>query len=571
MADTLAAVAGIDLAQATALLEACGGNLDAAMGMVFDSGPALPAAAPGGLRGADDAATAVLKLLLGPAQTATAAWRDTGLRPAGSGHGLDQSTGNGPCGLLAAVMAAMLARRPPGAVGRFEDAPWQPALAATVVAMVAQASAAVPPFHVARFAGDGALALDAAADAAALCAAVGDAAAFSAPGGLLLLAASLVATRGAPTCTAEATAEGGTVPLITEGIGFCTTELVNLALCGHARGSVGAYPVNKDGSTRVWRSPFGVGLLSSVEEEQGLTLADGCKSPSRPVWLLHGGDHFTVLWAPGAVPPAALEAEADPRPAEAAAVDLLVWNGLPPGGPTLYELALKTWGAVAAAAAHPAAHAADTEGAPDLSGWFGNETYSKPRVGQLEEVVQARRCVRSPVAARSSSPWPWPSPVPLPSPSPSSSPGARSAPPSNPCPRLQRRQGRPARAVADVAVRGHAGVRRPRGRRRRPAAAAGRQREPHLARPAAAGGDAVAVPRVLQDAVRDDGVRQQRRRRRPRQGRGGRRVRALQRAAAPRGLELLGRLRGPAGLGPSARRQAPCLEGRAAAPHEVEV
>lgn len=38
-----------------------------------------------------------------------------------------------------------------------------------------------------------------------------------------------------------------------------------------------------------------------------------------PVWILHGGDHFTVLWQPAAL-----------RPAPPGAVDLCAWNGLPP-------------------------------------------------------------------------------------------------------------------------------------------------------------------------------------------------------------------------------------------------
>jgi len=41
-----------------------------------------------------------------------------------------------------------------------------------------------------------------------------------------------------------------------------------------------------------------VGLLSRSEVETGIPVCDALKRPARPVWLVHGGDHFTVLFRP---------------------------------------------------------------------------------------------------------------------------------------------------------------------------------------------------------------------------------------------------------------------------------
>jgi hypothetical protein len=87
-----------------------------------------------------------------------------------------------------------------------------------------------------------------------------------------------------------------------------------------------------------------VGLLSLSELESSIPVCDSLKSPRQPVWVLHGGDHYTVLFAAADGLPAATAATAaaDAAAAEdagdAAAAEpmmLMHYNGLPPAGPRM--------------------------------------------------------------------------------------------------------------------------------------------------------------------------------------------------------------------------------------------
>ena len=63
-----------------------------------------------------------------------------------------------------------------------------------------------------------------------------------------------------------------------------------------------------------WRPPSDFGLISR-DEIDGRPLADELKTPRCPVFVLHGGDHFTVIWVVGA---------------ETDVLECWHWNGLPP-------------------------------------------------------------------------------------------------------------------------------------------------------------------------------------------------------------------------------------------------
>ena len=130
---------------------------------------------------------------------------------------------------------------------------------------------------------------------------------------------------------------------------------MSLLLRGVADDNASAYgPFG--GEKRDFEVPAGVGLLSFAELEQGVPVADGFKFPRLPVWILHGGDHFTVLW----------EAEAK----AAKGTRLCHWNGLKPGGPRLAELLLEPAG--------------EAPKAPERH----KETHFKRLPGEIEDVVQ---------------------------------------------------------------------------------------------------------------------------------------------------------------------------------------
>lgn len=111
-------------------------------------------------------------------------------------------------------------------------------------------------------------------------------------------------------------ADGGDAPLVVGPFALCSTEMVSLLLHGIARGNICAY--NLDGTKATWRRPlqahdgpqetpddlgdtdYGtIGMLSMAEVDGGRPLADELKSPTQPVFVVHGGDHFTVCFHAG--------------------------------------------------------------------------------------------------------------------------------------------------------------------------------------------------------------------------------------------------------------------------------
>jgi len=131
------------------------------------------------------------------------------------------------------------------------------------------------------------------------------------------------------------------------------------------------------------RPPFG--MLSFQELETGLPLADSLKSPANSVWILHGGDHFTLLFssltAPLKISTTAIKANTSSDTGglgdESAKIvgkdlDMWHWNGLPPAGPKLTRLAVNS--PVGEISAAPPRHI---------------KPYIKPVPGEIDEVVQA--------------------------------------------------------------------------------------------------------------------------------------------------------------------------------------
>ena len=94
-------------------------------------------------------------------------------------------------------------------------------------------------------------------------------------------------------------------------------------------------------------------------------MCNALKSPQQPVWLLHGGDHFTILFAASA---SAGAAAADPQPDEPFV--LHHWNGLPPHGPRMATVTI-------------------TGVAEEVEEGEREDSFKPPVPGEIENIVQA--------------------------------------------------------------------------------------------------------------------------------------------------------------------------------------
>eukprot|EP00041_Stephanoeca_diplocostata_P034640 m.1190509 g.1190509 ORF g.1190509 m.1190509 type:complete len:566 (-) comp24555_c1_seq20:2029-3726(-) len=362
MADIVAAITGVPLEQATFLLEMAGGSADLAVSMYYENmgaDSALPAPTSSSL---EQGCTNTLPSTDTPHQHAVfgeksppPAWIEQGFEfepVVGSGIGLLQKE-NGPCGVLAAVNAEVIAIKNRPFVGNngnttiVSDNELCTALARVLVRCSTKGDNGSYNVVVVQWENkdvggsiNADIVISGAGDTAhivSVCdALVPHVAAFRGRGGVCLLCYSAVLTRGIHRVRADVSADGGDMPLVVGPFALCSTEMVSLLLHGVARGNVAAYSL--DGTKATWRqtpdpasttpdvAPVGrgghIGMLSMAEVEAGRPLADELKSPTQPIFVLHGGDHFTVLWSPS-------EGTSEPG-AAASSVLFHHWNGLPP-------------------------------------------------------------------------------------------------------------------------------------------------------------------------------------------------------------------------------------------------
>ena len=413
MAEDVAAVTGLPPEEAMSFLEMAGGNVEAAIALFFDmqgggvGGSFItggwPSVPPVGAQTPEN--FPAHSLLFGSA-AAPASWLEQGLEfdtNFSSRCGLLQAK-NGPCGALAVVNAEVVAHLdcPLPSTGAADDNALAAALG-VIVWRCATAGRVVLASFVSDVGGECSqeeFVSDGPTDVANRL--LPRMESWKARGGCCLLCYSCVLTRGLEALSADVAADNGATPLVSGPHALCGTELVNLMLCGVARANVSAY--GADGRKVTWRSRARVGLLSRDEIESGVPLADELRSPAMPIWLLHGGDHFTICWLPkeprermrarvkaifdelvgGGSEPNDAAATALSRAAEenrlaptapAGAFDLVFWNGLPPSR-QLCWLRLRGGGDDPLAAAPPA---------PPMhqpSQW-------RLVVGELESVVQA--------------------------------------------------------------------------------------------------------------------------------------------------------------------------------------
>lgn len=374
------AITGADSQQASMFLEMSGGNLETAMALFFDGGDT------GGAMAIDNSAGQQQENFGGPLwysliwqnhEPVPAAWLDQELQFEAGTIGLLQ-TKNGPCGVLAVINAVIIVQlditNPKTPLGL-------DALVSTLAAIISQCSTSnectVVEWAEGSAVGDGGLKVQ---EKVLLKTQLrehirANLQKFTDPGGLVLLVYSCVLSRGVDQVRSDIGRDSGEPPLITGPHALCTTELLSLMLRGVASGNVGAYTAI--GSPNAWADGGGeltglVGLLSFSEVESGIPLCDLLKTPAAAdgsalktrVWICHGGDHFTILFAGAA-------------PAASGALELWHWNGLPPGGPRMSCVlvgASADGGAPTEAGRAPVSH---------------QETFYKPTPGEIDEVVQA--------------------------------------------------------------------------------------------------------------------------------------------------------------------------------------
>eukprot|EP00947_MAST-08B_sp_MAST-8B-sp1_P002785 g2785.t1 len=144
--------------------------------------------------------------------------------------------------------------------------------------------------------------------------------AFTSPGGVCLILYSALLSRGVDQARLDMASSGTEPPLVVGPNSVCSSDLMSLLLRGVASANIFAYdPLaaaksggsdskedgdgdDKDkeggGAPKVdWPAEVEVGLLSTTEKEFNMPVCDRLKAPAVPVWILHGGDHFTTAFA----------------------------------------------------------------------------------------------------------------------------------------------------------------------------------------------------------------------------------------------------------------------------------
>lgn len=380
-AATFCSITGLeDPSQAAMYLEMAGGNLEMAMSIFFDGGGAPPAAAPAAAPDLPGWFHAIWPRSVTSFESIPDAWSMQTLEftdvsyPGASGSvgvGLHQPK-NGPCGVIAAIQAACIAelcRTGTAAKMQITD----DILASVLTAMLWQARTDDTVKLVTKAASEanGGVSVASFTEKEALQKAVTESiGTFKSAGGVVLFVYSLVLTHTVDEIKTDVVQAGGDLPMVTD-LALCTSDLVSLCLRGQANGNVGAFqPISDDNGDNIkleWPEGLGVGLLSMDEYTTKIPLADALKAPKYPVWIVHGGDHFTVLWTEDLKIPIVEDAGGD-----GASFALLHWNGLPPNGPRLARLNIR--------ASEQAAPAPKKRKAP---------SQFEPVIGEVESIVQA--------------------------------------------------------------------------------------------------------------------------------------------------------------------------------------
>eukprot|EP00949_MAST-11_sp_MAST-11-sp1_P004409 g4409.t1 len=370
------AITGVSAQEGAIYIEAAGGNLEVAVQIFFSGGGSAQPTASG-----SGSAPGWYDLVWGGEKTIPEAWMEQGLQffkgdsQPFSSLGLVQGK-NGPCGVLAALNAVLVANLMGKGVLSASYVPSKEDLA-DALCEILQAPARASNSSVCALArwrdGEPKSSKDSVEFDEVSLSNLGAEVrsridSFMSAGGCLLLVYSLVQTRGAEAVRRDEAESGGAdQPLIYGAFSLCTSELISLMLRGTANGSVSAY--NMSGAKVEWPQ-LRIGMLSLDEVDHGgaAVLADELKSPLESVWILHGRDHFTFCFCPEGADERSLAT------ANGATTTFTMyhWNGLPPGQ-ALSKITVSSTGV--------------TDAAPPTAGQAA--TFFTPVEGEIFDVVQA--------------------------------------------------------------------------------------------------------------------------------------------------------------------------------------
>ncbi|KAJ3162616.1 hypothetical protein HDU88_006649 [Geranomyces variabilis] len=246
-----------------------------------------------------------LHSLIWGSQKPTSAWLTARLErntAPGLGYGLMQHKG-GPCGLLAALQARLLMclLRDAGPKDGWARTDFEAALPRAVAECLWAAAGdnktavvAIPSTHSAPTSGPPKLTRHLLPSLSSLVAFL----ARHLPNlALLPILYSLLLTRTQALVRADM--DDASTPLIAAH-GYCTQELVNLALIGVAASNVfdGVKTMDQQVLKGVDCATTDIGFLSLFEAFGVLEVGERYKQPRYPVWVIHAESHYTVLFAP---------------------------------------------------------------------------------------------------------------------------------------------------------------------------------------------------------------------------------------------------------------------------------
>lgn len=368
MAETFQAMTGLSAPEAAMWMEMAGGNVEVAVGLFFGGGGgAAPKAAPPSLDVPD-----WFTLVWPKEEDIPDFWINQGLTfDDDHKFGLVQAK-NGPCGLLAAVQAELVKQAFHSEMQSDDFGPdckvTDEVLASALATIISRCrSDEKAPFVLADWKDANAVGKQVSSievnDAKALPSTILAALpAFKRKGGAVLLLYSCLLTRGIDTVRKDLASASLEPPLIVGRFWLCSFEMQSLLMRGTAQGNIGAFnplaPTNKID----WKEDTGVGLLSKAfEKDSGMPVCDRLMSPSTPIWIIHGGDHFTTMFSPTPI-----------DDSKGKTFTLYLWNGLPPGGPRMTTLTVTAPNGPRGPA--PEKHSA---------------TFYKPVPGQIDGIIQA--------------------------------------------------------------------------------------------------------------------------------------------------------------------------------------
>ena len=361
MADTVAAILGIPLGEATMLLEAAGGNAELAVELGLGGGGGFPMMEEdtNNTTATTSPLTSTTTSPIWPSSTIPEAWKNQRLDAFVSTSSINddeiQQHLNGPCGVLAVVQAEMwlLALSSSSSSSNREERLTR-AIYNILERIVMASSSADSSESAATTSNDKeppAVVILSASD-------------NTSTQQVTLTSASQSIRTAVQLVEAAAATARVTTPLVEGPHWLCSSELMCLLLRGSIQNGIfGAYdPISKAklsfySNSNNNDSPR-IGLLSWMEKEQGIPVADDLKL-QRSVYILHTGDHFVTM-------------KQQKPPQTNTDLTWQIYDGLAQAT-TLYRISGNN---ITQASPAPAEHV---------------ESFVKKRVGQPDDLVQSRK------------------------------------------------------------------------------------------------------------------------------------------------------------------------------------